>query len=80
MIYIHNIETDKYIYTYIFTLFSYIYLYMYMHRYKYINVPLHKKCPYLGLIWSAFSRICSKYGDMEYLSTFSPNVGKCRPE
>ena len=53
---------------------------MYMHRYKYINVPLHKKCPYLGLIWSAFSRICSKYGDMEYLSTFSPNVGKCRPE
>ena len=60
MIYIHNIEIDKYICIPIFTLFAYIYTYM--HRYIYINVSLCKRCPYLGLFWSAFSRIWTKYG------------------
>ena len=36
------------------------------------------KCPYSKLLWSAFPRIRTEYG--QYLSMFSPNVGKCGPE
>ena len=39
---------------------------------------LRKKCPYSELFWSELSRISTEYG--EYLSVFSPNGGKCRPE
>ena len=35
-----------------------------------------KKCPYLELFWSAFSRIRIEYREM----VFSPNVGKWGPE
>ena len=58
MIYIHNIEIDKYICIHIFTFFAHIY----MHRDIYINVSLRKKCPYLGLFWFTFSRIWTRYG------------------
>ena len=44
---------------------------MYMHRYIYINVSLHKKCPYLGLFWSVFSRIWSEYREIWSISPHS---------
>ena len=39
------------------------------------SYSLHKKCPYLELFWSAFSRIRTSY-----LLVFSPNAGNCGPE
>ena len=41
---------------------------------------LNKKCPYSVLFWSVFSRIRAKYGEINYLSVFSTNAKKCRPE
>ena len=44
---------------------------------KIAQFALRKRCPYLELFWSVFSRIRTEYGD---LSVFSPNAGKCGPE
>ena len=65
MIYIHNIEIDKYICIHIFTLFAYIYMYICM------DVSLRKKCPYLGLFWLAFSHIWTEYGEIWSISLYS---------
>ena len=40
--------------------------------------PLRENCPYLEVFRSAFSRICTEYG--EILSVYSPNAGKYGPE
>ena len=33
--------------------------------------PLRKKCPYLELFWSAFSRIWAEYGEIYSISPYS---------
>ena len=42
-------------------------------------LSLRKNCPYSELFWSAFSRI-RRGRDTSYLSEFSFNAGKCKPE
>ena len=48
-----------------------------------LKSALRKKCPYSELFWSAFFPHFPAFGlntkrrDTEYLSVFSPNVGKC---
>ena len=49
------------------------------------NLSLREKCPYSEFLFSIFSRIWTKYRKIlrissPYLSVFSPNVGKYRPE
>ena len=34
-------------------------------------MSLHKKCPYLELFWSVFSRILTEYGDIRSISPYS---------
>ena len=47
----------------------------------YFSFWLHKKCPYLGLFWSAFFQHFPHLDwirrDTEYLSIFSPDTGGC---
>ena len=38
------------------------------------------KYPYSEIFWSIFSHIWTEYRDTPYLSLFSPNAGKYRPE
>ena len=38
---------------------------------KRLNALLHKKCPYLQLFWSAFSRIRTEYGEIGSISSYS---------
>ena len=44
------------------------------------SFSLREKCPYSDLIWSAFSRIRTEYGEIWGISVFNPNAGKCGPE
>ena len=44
------------------------------------SIAVRKKCPYSELFWSAFFRIRTEYGEIIYLSVFSPNAGKYWPE
>ena len=43
-------------------------------------LPLHENCPYSGFFWFAFSHMWTVYGEILYISVFSPNVGKYGPE
>ena len=45
---------------------------------KNVNPPLHKKCPYLDLFWSAFSRIQTEYGEIQSISPYSVQMWKMR--
>ena len=36
-----------------------------------ITITLPKKCPYLEMLWSAFSRIQTKYGNLRSKSPYS---------
>ena len=46
-----------------------------------LSVSLSEKCPYSEFFWCVFSRIKAEYGEiLDYLSVFSPNAGKYRPE
>ena len=48
-----------------------------LHNFLQISSALREKCPYLGLFWSVFSRIRTKYGETLRISS---NVGKYGPE
>ena len=67
-------------YTYIYIICIYIHVYAQIH----INVSLPKKCRYLGLFCSAFSRIWTGYGEMWIISPRSvqmrENVDQNNPE
>ena len=41
---------------------------------------LREKCPNTEFFWSVFSCIWTEYGEIRYLSVFSPNVEKYEPE
>ena len=43
---------------------------------RYFWNSLRENCPYLELFWPAFSRVRTEYGEIQYLSVFSPNAGK----
>ena len=44
------------------------------------NMHCVKSVQIRSFFWSVFSRIRTEYGAISYLSVFSPNTGKCRPE
>ena len=41
---------------------------------KNMYLPLRKKCPYLELLWSAFSRIPTEYGEIRNISPYSVRI------
>ena len=45
-----------------------------------MKVSLCEKFLHSEFFWSVFSRIWAKHRDTQYLSVFSPNAGKNRPE
>ena len=47
---------------------------------RYILHSQREKCPYSEFFWSVFSRIRTDYGEIQYLSVFTPNAGKYGPE
>ena len=51
-----------------------------LHGHRTLQYALREKCPNRSFFWSVFSRIRTEYGAISYLSVFSPNTGKCRPE
>ena len=43
---------------------------------QYRNHSLRKKCPYLELFWSVFSRIQTEYGEILRISAYSDRMRK----
>ena len=61
-----NLFANIYIYIYI-----YIAVYLALKKCFYMKPILRKKCLYLKLFWSLFSRIWTEYGDIRSFSPYS---------
>ena len=89
-----NLFANIYIYIYMYNICMYVFIYMYVYIYIYIYIYisvylalkkcfymkpiLRKKCPYLKLFWSSFSRIWTEYGDIRSFSPYSVQMGEIR--
>ena len=47
---------------------------------QYRNHSLRKKCPYLELFWSVFSRIRTEYGEILRISAYSVQIWENAPK